>query len=70
VLEYWNAPQRVAPLPDVSKDSLTGHPQGGWRQEGHLAVKFCTRVTTEHRNGDHNGVIAALAGGLLGRVRC
>ena len=71
MLEHWNAPRGVAPLPNVIKDSLTGgHPQGGWRQEGHPAVKFGTRIKTEHRDSDHNGVIVALAGGLLGMVRC
>jgi hypothetical protein len=40
------------------------HKGVGWHQEGHLAVKFCTRITIEHGDCDHNGVIAA------GRVRC
>jgi hypothetical protein len=63
MLKHWNALQGVVPLPNVSKDSLTGgHAQVGWdqEQEGHLAVKFCTKIKAEHRDGDHNGVIAAL----------
>jgi hypothetical protein len=30
VVEHWNTPHGVTPLPNVSKDSLAGgHPQGG-----------------------------------------